>query len=162
MLCSSMQFILENEMKWKINLIKAINQLINKNWMIWSKIYEHDNSEKTLSYKKAEFSIHKHSKTNIISALINKNADGKMNVSTFLKNLVFFLIIYFILWIKFLLTIMLSSSRLKMKSKLLSVITLLGGFIYSSTNMSLKRKSKLSECLQQMSSSHLPIGWYLN
>lgn len=78
------------KMKWKINLIKAINQLINKNWMNWSKIYEHDNSEKTLSYKKcmlykAEFSIHKHSKTNIISALINKNADGKMIVSTFFK-----------------------------------------------------------------------------
>lgn len=32
--------------------MKAINQLINKNWMNWSKIYEHDNSDKSLSYKK--------------------------------------------------------------------------------------------------------------
>lgn len=40
---------------------------------------------------KAEFSVHKHSKTNIISALINKNADGKMNVSTFFKKFGIFL-----------------------------------------------------------------------
>lgn len=51
----------------------------------------HYHIKKCMLYK-AEFSIHKHSKTNFISASINKNADGKMNVSTFsFKTWYFFL-----------------------------------------------------------------------
>lgn len=116
--------------------------------MNWFKIYEYDNLEKILLYKKCmlykvEFSIYKYSKINIIFVLINKNVDGKMNVFIFFKNLVFFLIIYFILWIKFLFIIMFSLLRLKMKFKLFLVIILLGGFIYFFINMFLKKKIKI-------------------
>lgn len=63
--------------------------------MNWFKIYEYDNLEKILLYKKCmlykvEFSIYKYSKINIIFVLINKNVDGKMNVFIFFKIWYFF------------------------------------------------------------------------
>lgn len=48
MLYSWMQFILKNEMK---NQPNSSNQPINKYWVNYSKIYEYDNSNKTLSLK---------------------------------------------------------------------------------------------------------------